>query len=88
MFDNLGPIALLVGLLILVAGIAFYFLPSIVAHNRGHRNFVPILLVNIFVGWTFIGWIVALVWSFTHDVEGDDVVVTPERYERPRNFLS
>jgi hypothetical protein len=26
-------------------------------------NFVPILLVNIFFGWAFIGWVVALIWA-------------------------
>jgi hypothetical protein len=90
--DNLGPMALLLGLLILIAGITFYFLPSIVAHHRGHRNFTPILLLNIFVGWTFIGWVVALVWAFTHDVEDRGVASNGRyengRYERSRNFLS
>jgi RsiW-degrading membrane proteinase PrsW (M82 family) len=42
-----------------------YFLPAIIAINRNHQNRVAILVLNIFLGWTFLGWIVALVWSLT-----------------------
>lgn len=38
-----------------------YFLPSIIGH--GKRNFGAIFLVNFFLGWTIVGWIVALVWA-------------------------
>jgi hypothetical protein len=31
--------------------------------RRRHRNLLPIILVNIFLGWTFVGWIVALIWA-------------------------
>jgi hypothetical protein len=24
---------------------------------------MPIALLNLFLGWTFIGWVVALVWA-------------------------
>src|SRR5688572_12949173 len=45
--------------------LAVYFLPTIVALARGHHNAVAILLLNLFLGWTGIGWILALVWSAT-----------------------
>ena len=48
-------------------GFLFYFLPSIVALARSKRDLVSILLLNLFLGWTFIGWIVALVWAFKVD---------------------
>lgn len=41
------------------------FLPTCIAIDRGHPNRVPILLVNLFVGWSGIGWVVALVWACT-----------------------
>ncbi|MCY4585692.1 MAG: superinfection immunity protein [Bryobacterales bacterium] len=40
-----------------------YFLPGFIAAFRGHRNALPIIVVNAFLGWTFIGWVVALAWS-------------------------
>lgn len=45
--------------------IAFYFLPTIVAANRHHPNSVGIFCVNLFLGWSLIGWVVALVWAVT-----------------------
>jgi hypothetical protein len=43
--------------------IAFlYFLPTIVASNRGH-SVAPILLLNLFLGWTVIGWFALLLWA-------------------------
>lgn len=55
--------AVLVFLLIIVLSI-FYFLPSMVAHSRGHHQEAPIFLLNLLLGWTFIGWTIALVWAF------------------------
>ena len=40
-----------------------YFIPTMVGWN--HRNVTAIILLNIFLGWTFIGWVVALVWAAT-----------------------
>ena len=42
-----------------------YFVPAFVAFSRRHRNKFPIFLLNLFLGWTFLGWIISLVWSFT-----------------------
>lgn len=50
-------------LLALIAGL--YFLPVIVAGSRNHHNTGPIFVVTLFLGWTLIGWVVALAWSFT-----------------------
>ena len=55
--------AILVFLLIILMGI-FYFLPSMVAHSRGHHQESGIFLLNLLLGWTFIGWTIALVWAF------------------------
>lgn len=45
-----------------------YFLPSIVALARSKRDLTAIFLLNLFLGWSVIGWIVALVWAAKHDV--------------------
>jgi hypothetical protein len=44
---------------------AFYFLPTIIAAARHHHNTGPIFVVNFFLGWTLIGWVCSLAWSFT-----------------------
>ncbi|AGG58308.1 hypothetical protein VPDG_00147 [Vibrio phage henriette 12B8] len=51
--------------LYVMACIALYFLPAIVALVRNHKNCVAIIILNVFLGWTFLGWVVSLVWSFT-----------------------
>jgi len=40
-----------------------YFLPIILAVARNKTNIVGILLVNLLLGWSVIGWLVALVWA-------------------------
>lgn len=42
---------------------AIHFLPTIIAGIRQSRNVVGIFLLNLFLGWTVIGWVVALVWA-------------------------
>ncbi|WP_244136744.1 superinfection immunity protein [Burkholderia vietnamiensis] len=42
-----------------------YFAPTLVAFRRKHHNKTAIAALNFFVGWTFIGWVAALVWSLT-----------------------
>jgi len=42
-----------------------YFLPTIVARWRYHQNTLSITVLNVFLGWTVLGWIVALVWACT-----------------------
>lgn len=39
----------------------FYFLPSILAWRK--VDFIAIFALNFLVGWTFIGWVVSLVWA-------------------------
>jgi len=44
-----------------------YFLPSLIALARSKRDLRSIFLLNLFLGWSIIGWIVALVWAAKHD---------------------
>ena len=40
-----------------------YFAPAILALIRGHVSFWAILVLNVALGWTLLGWFVALIWS-------------------------
>ncbi len=57
------------GLIMLTLLLAAYFVPSIVAVVRKHNNTLPIVLVNLLLGWMLIGWLVALIWSTTDNVK-------------------
>jgi Kef-type K+ transport system membrane component KefB len=56
---------LMVGLLIVAAVLAVYFLPTLIAVNRGHRNAGPIFVINLFLAWTFVIWVIVLAWSLS-----------------------
>jgi len=49
--------------IMLAVMVAAYFLPGLIAYMRGHHNAASIMLLNLFLGWTLLGWIGALVWS-------------------------
>lgn len=40
-----------------------YLLPTVIAYNREHGSRGGIAVVNIFLGWTGLGWILALAWA-------------------------
>lgn len=52
---------------ILLLALALYFVPFIVASKRRKRNVVAIFWLNFFLGWTVVGWVIALVWATTVD---------------------
>lgn len=45
-----------------------YFIPSIVAFRRQHQNATPIMVLNLFLGWTILGWVASLIWALTTPV--------------------
>ncbi len=59
----LGPVAIIAVIIGGIVGMAFYFLPTVIAMVRQKRNTIAIFVLNFFLGWTFIGWVAALVWS-------------------------
>ena len=58
-----GFVSILFGIVVLVFAGAVYFMPWIIAYRRDHHQCNSIGLLNLFLGWTFLGWVIALVWS-------------------------
>jgi hypothetical protein len=54
-------------LLLFVVSLILYFGPALIASGRKHKSASAILVLNLFLGWTFLGWIAALVWAYTDD---------------------
>jgi hypothetical protein len=48
-----------------IGALLLYFIPAILALMRGHMSSTAIFALNLLLGWTAIGWIVALVWALT-----------------------
>jgi hypothetical protein len=60
-------IEIFIALIVLMTLVICYLLPSLIAYARGHNNKLAILVLNMILGWTLLGWCVALIWSFTAD---------------------
>lgn len=54
------------GAVIGVGLVLLYFLPTMLAWAGGKRRKVKVTLVNLFTGWTVLGWIAAMlmVWAY------------------------
>ncbi|MFA5346029.1 MAG: superinfection immunity protein [Candidatus Omnitrophota bacterium] len=50
-------------LILLTLVLVIYFLPALIAILRHHKNKLAIFLLNLFLGWTILGWVSSLVWS-------------------------
>jgi hypothetical protein len=47
-------------LVLIVISFVFYWIPTIVGAARHVPNMGSVVVINLFLGWTFIGWVVAL----------------------------
>lgn len=57
-----------IGLILAVA----YFLPTAIALGRSHHLLASIFVINLFLGWTLIGWVVALALAVSPVKANDD----------------
>jgi hypothetical protein len=51
------------GFILILLLLGLILLPGVIASVRAHRHRVAIWVLTILVGWTVIGWIIAIVWS-------------------------
>lgn len=49
---------------LLFINIPLYMLPTFIAGYRKHRNTAAVTVLNVLLGWTGLGWVAALAWSF------------------------
>ena len=57
-------------------GSFIYLLPSIAAHFKNSPNWGGVFILNLFGGWSIIGWIAALIWG-VQAPRPPAVVITP-----------
>ena len=62
-----------------LVAVVLYFLPTIIGH--GKRDATAIFIVNLLLGWTGIGWFVALLWACASEPRVSTVLV-PEGSSR------
>jgi len=54
---------MITGLISFLFGLLVYFAPTIVSYYRNTLS-TSLVIVNVLVGWTGIGWLACLIWSF------------------------
>lgn len=64
----------LIGWVAWIVLLTIYLLPTLVASLRHHHQTAAILLTNVLLGWTALGWIAALIWSVTATQRQQQVV--------------
>jgi Superinfection immunity protein len=63
--DTTAPAPGGVGIVFLLVVALLYFIPTILAKGRNHHNAGAVFVINLLLGWTLVGWAVALAWAFT-----------------------
>jgi hypothetical protein len=58
-------------ILMLMAIVVIYMLPTIVAFGREHPRRQDVAVVNIPLGWTLIGWILVFLWASLAETEDE-----------------
>ncbi|WP_442915449.1 superinfection immunity protein [Lentibacillus sp. JNUCC-1] len=52
-----------------------YFTPAIIGFVRKKDNALAIFLLNLFLGWSLIAWVISLVWATSKDASPQQVVI-------------
>ncbi len=52
-----------------------YFSPTLLALLRKKSNALAIGVLNLFLGWTLVGWVIALVWAVAKDKRAETIVI-------------
>lgn len=63
------------GAFFIVVALVLYLVPTFVAYSRKHKSADAIFILNLLLGWTLLGWIIAVVWAHTGNVATSDPLV-------------
>jgi RsiW-degrading membrane proteinase PrsW (M82 family) len=82
--DLLAPLHLLLfGIAVVV-----YLLPTALAYYRDCKATIWIAVVNVFLGWTIIGWFVSIGWAASGKVQTMPPTLLPKIATPPGQVLS
>ncbi len=55
------------GAVIIVTSTMMYVLPTLLAFRRERRKKWTIMAINLLLGWTLVGWVVALLMTYSYE---------------------
>jgi len=59
--------------------IGIYFIPTIFGSNK--KQSTAMFVLNLFLGWTFLGWLLALIWALAGEKKLDSIKKHPYKYK-------
>ena len=54
---------IIAGILLAAMAVFIYLLPTYIAIRRRHKRTTAIYILNLFFGWTLLGWVVTFVMA-------------------------
>lgn len=54
-------------IVLITIGVILYFLPTVIAILRHRVNTGSIFVLNLFLGWSVIAWVISMVWALSKD---------------------
>lgn len=70
--EPLDPVKMVLGIVLLgtlaLLGVALWLMPIVIAVMRKHPNLAAIVVIDLLLGWLFVGWVVALAMALTSPV--------------------
>lgn len=74
------------GISLIIFLFLIYFLPSFIANHRSHPNENSIFIINLFLGCTFIGWVISLAWACAR-ISDEDVAKINRKLRKQREKI-
>ena len=74
-------------IVIIILALFLYLLPSLVAVSNKKSNAGAIAALNILLGWSFLGWVVALIWSLSKDKPADIIRVFEDNHPHTMGYV-
>lgn len=56
--------SIIISIIIFIALIGLYVLPTVLAFHRGHNNRTSLMIINLLLGWSGLFWVLSLAWVF------------------------
>jgi hypothetical protein len=69
-------------IIVSVVGLFLYFVPAGIAGQRGMASATGVFVANLFLGWTFLGWVLCLIWAFTGKSKAQQALEANEQTAR------
>jgi MFS family permease len=64
--DGNLTLALIIGAVVVIGGLMFYFWPTLRARDVRHPDFTSIFIINALLGWLLVPWAICLAWAYRY----------------------